>query len=170
MAGARDELELDLNLDNATAAAAAITAAAATASAQDFFLINGLPTDLLVTIVALAAQQMDKEGPFWQDPSGTIWIRHSFPLVCKRWNAVFATQGRQPFARDAPSRLWEGDQVGEGGGEGVVEFGGGVGGGRAWHAPRPPPRHEGEAESQALLEAFKAKLLARNPNAEVLFH
>ena len=56
MAGARDELELDLNLDNATAAAAAITAAAATASAQDFFPINGLPTELLVTIVALAAQ------------------------------------------------------------------------------------------------------------------
>jgi hypothetical protein len=92
MAGARDELELDLNLDNATAAAAAITAAAATASAQDFFLINGLPTDLLVTIVALAAQQMDKEGPFWQDPSGTIWIRHSFPLVCKRWKAIFASK------------------------------------------------------------------------------
>jgi hypothetical protein len=124
-----------------------------------------------VTIVALAAQQLDEdEQPYWEKLDGSAWIRHSFPLVCKRWNAVFATQGRQPFARDAPSRLWEGDQVGEGGGEGVVEFGGGVGGGRAWHAPRPPPRHEGEAESQALLEAFKAKLLARNPNAEVLFH
>ena len=120
-----------------------------------------------MTIVALAAQQLDEdEQPYWEKLDGSAWIRHSFPLVCKRWNAVFATQGRQPFARDAPSRLWEGDQVGEGGGEG----GGGVGGGRAWHAPRPPPRHEGEAESQALLEAFKAKLLARNPNAEVLFH
>ena len=90
-AGARDELELDLNTTSAAAAATAC------ASAQDFFPINDLPTDLLVTIVALAAEQMDKNKRYWSEPEGPTWIRHSFPLVCKRWNAIFATKDASPL-------------------------------------------------------------------------
>jgi hypothetical protein len=66
------------NLDNAAAAATA--AATATATAQDFFPISDLAPDLIVTIVALAAQQMDKdERRSWAErPDGPTWTRHSF--------------------------------------------------------------------------------------------
>jgi len=85
-----------LDLDNNTSSAAAAAAAAAS-SAHDFFPINNLPTDLLVTIVALAAEQMDIGKRPWDSPKGPTWIRHSFPLVCKRWNAIFATKDASPL-------------------------------------------------------------------------
>ena len=85
-----------LDLDNNTSSAAAAAAAAAS-SAHDFFPINNLPTDLLVTIVALAAEQMDIGKRPWDSPKGPTWIRHSFPLVCKLWNAIFATKDASPL-------------------------------------------------------------------------
>jgi len=83
-----------LDLDNTTSAAAA---AAATTSSRDFFPINDLPPELLVTIVALAAEKMEKDKRHWEWPVGPTWIRHSFPSVCKRWNAIFATKDASPL-------------------------------------------------------------------------